>query len=356
MSAMSARNTGTGGAAPRRPRALAAACLAAAAALLSPRGAEAAAPRAAVRLEYRRAPGAERCPDEGLLREEMARQLGYDPVEPAAALQARTLIFRGPGREMHATMELHDADGAVTWSRHLVAYNDDCGELVMNMALSLRVALDPSLRVQPAPDPPPPAPAPAPPIEAAVELPARPAGPELRVGLTGAAVFGLLQDTSPGTVLHAALRYPSFSLGLEGLVHWPAVMSVDRGTVSTWLAAVSAVPCSQVRYLFACAFVSLGVATTAARGVSLDETSTLWLATGPRAGVELPFSDWLAVQIYGDIVLRLSELRVESSTAVLWVPPSAGGLVGLRIDFGLAAGLGAPARRALLGRGPWARH
>ncbi|WP_433935665.1 hypothetical protein AB3662_13080 [Sorangium cellulosum] len=354
MSATSARNTGTGGAPPRRPRALARACLAAAAAaLLSPSRAGASPPRAAVQLEYRRAPGAERCPGEELLREEMARQLGYDPVEPAAALQARTLIFRGPGREMHATMDLHDADGAVTWSRHLVAYNDDCRELVMNMALSLRVALDPSLRVQPAPAPPPP---PAPPVEVAAEPPARPAGPELRVGLTGAAVFGLLQDTSPGTVLHAALRYPSFSLGLEGLVQWPAVMSVDTGIVSTWLAAASAVPCSQVRYLFACAFVSIGVVTTATRGVSIDETSTLWLATGPRAGVELPLSDWLAVQIYGDIMLRLSELRVESPTAVLWVPPSAGGLVGLRVDFGLVAGLGAPARRALLGRGPWARH
>ncbi|WP_437290344.1 hypothetical protein [Sorangium sp. So ce406] len=354
MSATSARNTGTGGAAPRRPRALARACLAAAAAaLLSPSRAGASPPRAAVQLEYRRAPGAERCPGEGLLREEMARQLGYDPVEPAAALQARTLIFRGPGREMHATMDLHDADGAVTWSRHLVAYNDDCRELVMNMALSLRVALDPSLRVQPAPPPPPP---PAPPVEVAAELPVRPAGPELRVGFTGAAVFGLLQDTSPGTVLHAALRYPSFSLGLEGLVQWPAEMSVDRGIVSTWLAAASAVPCSQVRYLFACAFVSLGVVTTATRGVSLDETSTLWLATGPRAGVELPLSDWLAVQIYGDIMLRLSELRVESPTAVLWVPPSAGGLVGLRVDFGLVGGIEAPARRALVGRGAWARH
>ncbi|WP_437784098.1 hypothetical protein [Sorangium sp. So ce1097] len=359
MSATSARNTGTGRAAPRRPRALALACLAAAAAaLLSPwRAGAAAPPRAAVQLEVRRAPGTERCPGEGLLREELARQLGYDPVDPTAALLARALLFRGPGREMHATMEIHDADGAVTWSRHLVAYNDDCRELVMNMALSLRVALDPSLRVQPALDtglraqPPP---APEPPFEAAAEPPARPAGPQLRAGLTLTSVFGLLQDTGPGTAVHVALRYPSFSLGLEGHVQWPATMKVDRGNVSTWLAAASVVPCSQVRHLFACAFVSLGAATTTTEGVAVNESSALWLATGPRVGVGVPLGNWIVVQAYGDIVLRLSELRVESPTAVLWVPPAVGGLVGIRLDVGFTAASAAPARRAHLDRGPWA--
>ncbi|WP_437638985.1 hypothetical protein [Sorangium sp. So ce854] len=367
MSATSARNTGTGRAARRRPRALALACLAAAAAaLLSPwRAGAAAPPRAAVQLEVRRAPGTERCPGEGLLREELARQLGYDPVDPTAVQQARALLFRGPGREMHATMEIHDADGAVTWSRHLVAYNDDCRELVMNMALSLRVALDPSLRVQPALDTglraqPPPAPEPPfeaavePPFEAAVEPPFEAAGPQLRAGFGLTSVFGLLQDTSPGMAVHVALRYPSFSLGLEGHVQWPATMKVDRGLVSTWLAAASVVPCSQVRHLFACAFVSLGAATTGTEGVAVNESSALWLATGPRLGVGVPFGNWVVAQAYGDIVLRLSELRVETPTAVLWVPPSVGGLVGIRLDVGVTAASAAPARRAHLDRGPWA--
>ncbi|XYI01256.1 hypothetical protein ACMHYB_16480 [Sorangium sp. So ce1128] len=358
MSATSARNTGAGAATPGWPRSRAPACLvAAAAALLSPWRAGAAPQRAAVQLEYRRAPGAERCPGEALLRDEMARQLGYDPVDPAADLQASALVFRGPGREVHATMELHDAEGAVTWSRHLVAYNDDCRELVMNMALSLRVALDPSLRVQPAPAPVAAwTPEPAPPLEAAAEAPVRLAGPELRLGVAAAAVFGVLQDTTPGTALHVALRYPSFSIGLEGHVQWPAAMSVDRQAVSTWIAAANAVPCSQIRYLFACAFVSLGVATTSSAGVELIDTSSLWLATGPRAGIEMPFSDRIAIQLYGDIVLRLSELRIETPDAVLWVPPSVGGLVGLRVDFRLAGRREAPAPRAALARGTGAPH
>ncbi|MGK3981736.1 hypothetical protein WME99_01770 [Sorangium sp. So ce136] len=359
MSATSARNTGAGAATPERPRGRAPACLvAAAAALLLPSRAGAAPQRAAVQLEYRRAPGAERCPGEALLLEEMTRQLGYDPVDPAADLQASALVFRGPGREMHATMELHDAEGAVTWSRHLVAYNDDCRELVMNMALSLRVALDPSLRVQPAPAPVATwMPEPASPFEAAAAAPVPPpAGPELRLGVAAAAVFGVLQDTTPGTALHVALRYPSFSIGLEGHVQWPAAMTVDRQAVSTWIAAVNAVPCSQLRHLFACAFVSLGVATTSSAGVELIDTSSFWLATGPRAGIEMPFSDRIAVQVYGDIVLRLSELRIETPEAVLWVPPSVGGLVGLRVDFRLAGRREAPAPRAALARGTGAPH
>ncbi|WP_437513484.1 hypothetical protein [Sorangium sp. So ce1099] len=358
MSATSATNTGAGAATPERPRGRAPACLvAAAAALLLPWRAGAAPQRAAVQLEYRRAPGAERCPGEALLREEMARQLGYDPVDPAAELQASALVFRGPSREMHATMELHDAEGAVTWSRHLVAYNDDCRELVMNMALSLRVALDPSLRVQPAPAPDAGwGPEPASPFEAAAAAPVRLAGPELRLGVAAAAVFGVLQDTTPGTALHVALRYPSFSIGLEGHVQWPAAMSVDREAVSTWIAAANAVPCSQARHLFACAFVSLGVATTSSAGVELIDTSSFWLATGPRVGIEMPFSDRIAVQVYGDIVLRLSELRIETPEAVLWVPPSVGGLVGLRVDFRLAGRREAPAPRAALARGTGAPH
>ncbi|XXX80484.1 hypothetical protein WMF30_17120 [Sorangium sp. So ce134] len=354
MSAASARNTGAGAATPARPRGLAPACLVAAAALLTPWRAGAAPPRAAVQLEYRRAPGAERCPDEALLREEMARQLGYDPVAPEAALQAKALVFRGPSREVHAAMEVHDAEGSITWSRHLVAYNDDCRELVMNMALALRVALDPSLHVQPAPAPLPP---PALPVEAAVEAPARPVWPRISVGLAGSAVFGILPDTTAGTALHVALRYPSFSLGLEGHFQWPAAVEVDRGgLVTTWLAAANAIPCSQIRRLFACAFLSLGVVTSSGTDVEFVGKPSLWLATGPRAGVELPFSDRISVQLYGDLVLRLTEFRIEGPSGVLWAPPASGGLVGFRVDFHLHPWREAPARRAPMARGAGAPH
>ncbi|WP_437614081.1 hypothetical protein WMF20_14340 [Sorangium sp. So ce834] len=355
MSAISARNTGASAATPGRPWGRTPAWLAAAAAaLLTPWRAAAAPPRAAVQLEYRRAPGTERCPDEGLLREEMARQLGYDPVAPEAALQANALVFRGPGREVHAAMELHDAEGSIAWSRHLVAYNDDCTELVMNMALSLRVALDPSLHVQPAPAP---LPAPAPPAEAAAEAPTRPPGPGISVGLAGAAVFGILPDTTAGTALHVALRYPSFSLGLEGHFQWPAAVQIDRGgIVTTWLAAANAIPCSQIRRLFACAFVSIGVVEQSGSNVELVDTPSLWLATGPRAGVEMPFSDRISVQLYGDLVLRLTEFRIEGPSGVLWAPPASGGLVGLRVDVHLHPRREAPARRAPAARGAWAPH
>lgn len=357
MSAASARDTGADAATQDRPRIRAPwSLVAAAAALLWPWRAGAAPPRAAVQLEYRRAPGAERCPGEGLLREEMARQLGYDPVEPDAAAQAKALVFRGPGREIHATMDLYDADGSIAWSRHLVVYHDDCQELVMNMALSLRVALDPSLHVPPAPPPQPPSPAP-PPADAAAATPARRAWPDVSVGLAGAAVFGTLQETTAGTALHVALRYPSFSLGIEGHVQLPVTIQLDETTsISTWLAAASVTPCSRKRLLFACAVVSVGVVTTSSTDARIIDTSAPWLAAGPRAGIEMPISDRLAIQVYGDIVLRLSELRVESQKGALWAPPAYGGLVGLRLDVNLDPRSEAPARRAALPRGAEAAH
>ncbi|WP_437985993.1 hypothetical protein [Sorangium sp. So ce117] len=373
MSAASARDTGADAATQDRPgsahrRSLAGLraggtsvrapwwLVAAAAALLSPWRAGAAPPRAAVQLEYRRAPGAERCPGEALLREEMARQLGYDPVEPEAAAQAKALVFRGPGREIHATMDLYDTDGSIAWSRHLVVYHDDCKELVMNMALSLRVALDPSLHVPPAAPPPPPSPAPPPP-DAAAAAPAGRAWPDVRVGLAASAVFGTLQETTAGTALHVALRYPSFTLGVEGHVQLPVTIQLDEATsISTWLVAANVMPCSQRRHLFACAVASVGVVTTSSTDARIIDTSSLWLATGPRAGIEMPISDRLAIQFYGDIVLRLSEFRVESQEGVLWTPPAYGGLVGLRLDVNLDPRSEAPARRAALPRGAEAAH
>ncbi len=67
---------------------------------------------------------------------------------------------------------------------------------LMNMALSLRVALDPSLHVPPAP--PPTAPPAPPPADAAAATPARRAWPDVSGGLAGAAVFGTLRRRPPG--------------------------------------------------------------------------------------------------------------------------------------------------------------
>ncbi|WP_234023651.1 hypothetical protein [Sorangium cellulosum] len=345
MSRTSARNTGAPPAAPRASAGRAPACLiAAAVAVLSPCRAGAAPPRAAVQLDYQRAPGAERCPREDLLREEMARQLGYDPVHPEAPLQAKALVFRGPGTEMHATMDVYDAAGLVTWSRHLVAYNDDCRELVLNMALSLRVALDPRLRAQPEPAPPPGAP-PRPEAEPPAEAPARAAGPGIRVGFGGAAAIGLLPTVSPGLSLSGALRYPSFSLGLEGSVYAPAELSIDRARVAAlWLATVSAMPCIQDESLFGCALVSLGALLRSdEERILTTPDPSLWLAVGPRAGVEWSISEHFAVQVHGDIALRLTPVELATAAKVLWSASAFGGHAGLTLVVDLTS---APRRAA----------
>ncbi|MGK4006019.1 hypothetical protein WMF31_25600 [Sorangium sp. So ce1036] len=320
----------------------------------------AAPPRVAVQLQYQRAPGAEHCPRERLLREELAQRLGYDPVEPEADVAIKALVFRGPDREMHATLDLHDAAGVVTWSRHLVVYNNDCRELVLNMALSLRVAIDPTLRVQPAPPSrPAPAPlpdAPAPPPDAPPEEPPRPAWPKLKAGLDGFVSHGILQETSAGPALSIALRYPSFSLGLEGRFDLPVTFRVDgTARVSTWLAAANVVPCAQVHRLFACGFVSFGSMSSSSPDLELTtEAPSFWLALGPRAGLEMPLSEQIGVQLYGDIVIRATPVILTHTSngteRALWEAPSLGGRFGLRLVVNLSALRGAPAQRAALVR------
>lgn len=301
--------------------------------------------RVAVQIEYHRAPGAERCPAQDVLHRELTGQLGYDPVSPGAPLRIKALIFHGPGREVHATMDLHDTSGAVTWSRHLVAYNDDCKELVLNMALALRVALDPNLRVPPrrprAPKvrPRPAAPAPGP----------APAAPlSLHAGLGGVVSFGTLPLTSAGPALDFTLRYRSFSLGLEAHVALPVTAPLGGGhEVTSWLAAATLSPCSQPRHVFACALVSVGAVMSESPGLALTSpTPSLLVSAGPRAGVEVPLSGRLALRLHGDLALRLTPVTIEASDDMKWSAPAFAGLLGLHLVLKLSPLHRSPAQRA----------
>lgn len=303
--------------------------------------------RVAVQLEYHRAPGAERCPAQDVLHKEMTGQLGYDPVSPEAPLRVKALIFRGPGREVHATMDLHDASGAVTWSRHLVAYNDDCRELVLNMALSLRVALDPSLRVPPRRRPRAPKAKPPPRPAAPAHSPARAAPLSLHAGLGGFVSFGTLPLASVGPALDFTLRYRSFSLGLEGLVMLPVTTTLGGGhEVTSWLAGATLSPCSQPRHVFACALVSVGAVMSESPGLAASPTPSLLVSAGPRAGVEVPLSERLALQLHGDLALRLTPITIEAGDDVMWSAPAFAGLLGIRLVLKLSPLHRAPAQRA----------
>src|SRR5262249_3453851 len=74
----------------------------------------------AVHLEFSLGPGAERCPDEGALHEEVARRSGYNPFAPdAKGAPAGTLTVRiarsPPG--LTATYDYVDAAGVKKWRR-----------------------------------------------------------------------------------------------------------------------------------------------------------------------------------------------------------------------------------------------
>src|SRR6185503_3632425 len=80
-------------------------------------------PPRAVRLEYTRGPGAERCPTPKTMQDAVVLNMSFDPF--AAEAPARlvvTIVRKGP--MFQGTAEIRDADGAVLWSYPLA--DGDC--------------------------------------------------------------------------------------------------------------------------------------------------------------------------------------------------------------------------------------
>jgi hypothetical protein len=275
-------------------------------------------------------------------------------VHSAATARLTTTIFRGPGREVHATMDLQDAAGTVGWSRHLVAYNDDCRELVLNMALSIRIALDPNLRPRPPKDGQPTSSAVYPSVPPAAsgaptgalaigpsrrgEPESQPTGPEVRAGLGGGVSFGTLPLVSGGPSLELSVRYRRFSLGVEGRIDLPTTLDLKDGErLTAWLAAAAVAPCAQFRHVFGCGFVSLGAVTSAGSWADgRSDRTALIAATGPRAGIELPLSERFAARIHGDLALSLTP--TDLGTQHTWMSPAVAGLLGIRLVFTVRRG------------------
>lgn len=109
----------------------------------------AAAPDGGTRLEYTRAPGAERCPDREAVRAGVAARLGYDPFSERGARVLRCQIAP-EGTGYRSQIEVEDAQGKTTGARTLTSHQSDCGDLAPALLLVLSLAARP----------PPPAPTP----------------------------------------------------------------------------------------------------------------------------------------------------------------------------------------------------
>lgn len=319
-------------------------------------------PMRTARLDYARRAGAESCPDEQTLREGVAVRLGYDPFHTDAATTLAVTLQRA-GRRLEARLELRDADGHTTGSRLLSAAPTACAELLSDVTMAASIAIDPLQRTRPPPAPTPPPPTPAPPAEpvppapppvapavASVVAPTPPPPPPtpptppvraapsrprtLRFRASLGAVLSLesAPATSFGFTAGAALRWTTFSIGVEGRVDLPAVAQASRGGgVEASLLLASVVPCAHLRALGLCALGAIG--TLRGRGRDIDmaqRESTLYAAMGARLALELPLVGPIGVRAHADLLVPLIRTTLHLDDEAVWSTPTAS------VSFGLA--------------------
>lgn len=311
-------------------------------------------PRAAIRLDYRRAPGTESCPQEKVLRDALSNELGYDPVHPQAPEALTVTLYRGPNNEVHARLELRDAVGALTWERHQYAYNNACGDLVTAIAVDILLEIDPLLRPPPAASPPAPLPAappkPQPRPVPAVQREASPPSPwpTWTATVGGGLSIGALPALTGGPVVGVAARWPAASMGLEGRFDVPAGRDDGAGgQVDAWILGGTAAPCGRWRIVDFCGLLTLGAFRAVGSGVDVSaDGAAFYAAIGARLAAVLPVYGGVSVRAHGDLTGPLQGARLRLRGVEMWHSPPLAGTLGLGLEFSLSKEHPSPSRTA----------
>jgi hypothetical protein len=306
-------------------------------------------PRASLHLEYARGPGGEACPAEGALHDEVARRMGYDPFDPAAA-ERLTIVVARQGRGFAAQLSRYAAGGAQTWAETFPVRGDDCGVLIAGLASEIRALLAP-VQSQPAPTPAggplfggeaigvatPPA---SPPRDARPPAPTPTRALRFELAADAHLTFSGAPAVTGGATVRAAARWPWFGIGAEGRFDAAAVTSADgikgapgaQVSAQTFTAAVA--PCAYYPNAsvqpFGCGVVAAGVMSAAGTGVSMPgHDSGFVLLTGPRIGLEIPLHPRVSLRASFEALFFLSMPQVQLASLVVWRSPPVTGLGGL---------------------------
>jgi hypothetical protein len=303
-----------------------------------------------MRLEYTRAPGAERCPDEQSFRNVAEGQMSYPPFSPDASARLVVTLQR-KGRLYQGRMELRDGAEAMLWERDMDAFAD-CRELIDFLALSAAVHLDPVPLPKPAPtpassklestvEPAPPLVSAKPPAPVRPSTPVKPAVTVERsssrlAGFAGAGIavgFGVAPTTALGLTLNGGARWSFLSLALEGRAYLPAQGLSEGGTRVVSIAQYTGalVPCGHWRIAFGCGLVALG-AQEGTFPATERTRSRVFAAGGLRVGVEIPIPipmvKPLSLRLSGDVLLTPYASRFRVVDLPQWETPPVSGALG----------------------------
>ena len=303
------------------------------------------------RLVYVRAPGAETCPDQDAVRNAVRARLGYDPFFPTSD-KAIVLRISRAGQQLKGEVHLVNEQGVEIGEREFASNLNKCDELVLALALSISIAIDPksaetyaqspteeaALDVEPKQNELPPKPQ-----LAAVPVPAQPTTPEspaaatystrihwlAGIGLTS--LFGIAPGPAVGGLGFVASRASSWSLALEGYAALPVAAQYGDVRLRTTSYGLSVLPCLHFGVGFACERTALGALQATGTGVNGKTGTSLTVSFGARLGVELPLTAVLGIVAQGDVLVNPWAERVLSAGRPLWTAPALGGDLGIAV-------------------------
>jgi hypothetical protein len=305
----------------------------------------AAAPVPHVHLIYHRDSGSERCPDDRELKAAISARLGDDPFVEEAPVVLTASVQRGDGG-LHAIID-RQQNGRAAGHREITSSSMDCIELASALELALSVVIDPlamTRRVPAVPVPTPPVPTPPIPTVAPTttvvvdpsrpspESPAKPV-PVRPVFAAGIGILGALGSApapSVGPLLEAELRWPGWSLALDGRLHLPSGMAVGQGDVNTSVAAATLAPCLRFSGAGACVVGEAGAQWAAGQHLSDEhQWATPYAAVGARF-----FYDWslpfrLAIRAQVEAFAPLIRTTLVVSDTPVWTTPVVYGALGV---------------------------
>lgn len=303
------------------------------------------------RLVYAHAADVDGCPSEMELRLGVTHRLGYDPFEYGARLTVIALIERGD-RGFAGNVEIINEEGVSEGRRSFESPSDRCTDLVRAMALSVSIALEQRRQAETSAEPSrdeeagnaaeregdlvparPRAPSRDEPVMAAQSDPTR-----LRFGVgTGAQLtMGTAPAPAPGLSLAARVRKDAFRLDaevrLDGAVSAPLSEVGPSSRFEASVISVSAVPCLQVGMAFGCGVASLGSMAARASGITAPGRDRgLYSAAGGRAGLSVPVSESVSLELLGEGVLQLARPEVSLGQDVVWRQPLVAAGLGARV-------------------------
>lgn len=312
-------------------------------------------PRAAMRLEVVRGPGAEGCPGETALRAEVARELGADPFRDDAPRVLTVRIERN-GVERMASLTLRDTDGETEWA-DAFGTRRPCEELLSGVALAIVAQLLSGPEgASPPPDPPAPPAAPRsqaprealdPPRSAErSQAPSRPeAAPppperlQLEAGIGATLGLGITPGAAAGATLAVGVRRSGWSLAVEGRGLVSLAQEVKDVPLSSRAVTVAGVGCLRGRYLFGCGVAMVGGVRFLARDPwDLTSRDDALLGFGARLGSDWPLSERWSAHGYAeaavlvvDAVLRRQGDPRKAPGSLTWSSPPLAAALGLGI-------------------------